>query len=149
MLTRTALSSFIAAALFSSAVCAQISEKGFYGGLGLGRTHSGPSGIVGAKDDKDNAWRAFGGYQFNRYFGAFEIVQQNTSGIHFGASGSQHSLRVRNVTAGNLTLTLELLASEAAPSGQTAIAGTPPLLLRGALDTANLTYGSTAFSTAR
>ncbi|MBI2946377.1 MAG: hypothetical protein HYY23_01950 [Verrucomicrobia bacterium] len=84
--------------------------------------------------------------EFNRYFGAFEIALQNSSGIQFGASGSQHSLRVRNMTAGDITLTLALVASEAPPSGQTAIAGTPPLLLRGALNSANLTYGSTALS---
>jgi hypothetical protein len=85
--------------------------------------------------------------EFNRYFGAFEVVLQSSSGIHFGASGSQYSLRVRNATPSELTLTLDLLASEAAPLGQTTIAGTLPLLLRGELNTADLTYGSTAFST--
>lgn len=84
--------------------------------------------------------------EFNRYFGAFEIVQQESSGIHFGASGSQYSLRLRNMTAADLTVTLNLLTSEAAPSGQPEIAGVPPLLLRGKLDSTNLTYASTAFS---
>lgn len=84
--------------------------------------------------------------QFNRYFGAFEVVLQNSSGIHFGASGSQYSLRVRNMTANDLTLTLDLLASELQPPGEAAIVATPPLLLRGTLDAANLVYGFTAFS---
>ena len=89
MLIRT-LSSFIAATLFSSAVCAQLvpTEKGFYGGLGLGRTASDPTGIAGAKDDKDNSWRAFGGYQFNRYFGVEGgYVDLGKSGI-VGAPGN-------------------------------------------------------------
>ena len=84
--------------------------------------------------------------EFNRYFGAFEIALQNSSGIHFGASGSQYSLRVRNTTPGNITLTLALLPSEAAPSGQTAVAGLPPLLRRGDLSVTDLTYSFTTFS---
>ncbi len=84
--------------------------------------------------------------EFNRYFGAFEIALQNSSGIHFGAAGSQYSLRVRNTTPGNITLTLALLPSEAAPSGQTAVAGQPPLLRRGDLSTTDLTYSFSTFS---
>jgi hypothetical protein len=42
-----------------------------------------------------------------------------------------------------VTVTLSMLASEAVPSGQSAIAGVPPLLLRGALDTTTLNYAYT------
>ena len=85
--------------------------------------------------------------EFNRYFGAFEIASQNSTGIHFGASGSQYSLRLLNVTPASITVTMALLTSEAAPSGQTAISGVPPLLLRGALNASDLTYAFTSFST--
>lgn len=40
-------------------------DSGFYIGGGLGRTDSDQGGAI---DNKDNAWKAFGGYQFNRYF---------------------------------------------------------------------------------
>ncbi|HKU71355.1 MAG TPA: outer membrane beta-barrel protein [Burkholderiales bacterium] len=74
MLKRTIASFIVATAVSSAAFGAQFStpgESGFYGGLGVGGTKSdvnaGP--ISGAKDDKDTAWKAFGGYQFNRYIG--------------------------------------------------------------------------------
>lgn len=73
MLKRHFASFVIAAALSSTAFGQQFGvpgESGFYGGLGVGQsnseTNAGP--IAGAKDDKDTAWKAFGGYQFNRYF---------------------------------------------------------------------------------
>jgi OOP family OmpA-OmpF porin len=74
MLKRKIATFAVAAALSSTAFGAQFGtpgESGFYGGLGVGAAKSdvnaGPIG--GAKDDKDTAWKAFGGYQFNRYFG--------------------------------------------------------------------------------
>jgi hypothetical protein len=87
--------------------------------------------------------------EFNRYFGAFEISLQNSSGIHFGASGSQYSLRLRNLTRTNITVTQTLLLSESAPAGQTPIAGAPPMLLRGALNPADLSYSFINLSTAQ
>ncbi|MCL5098220.1 MAG: tail fiber protein [Candidatus Omnitrophica bacterium] len=47
-----------------------------------------------------------------------------------------------------MTVTLNLLTSETPPQGQPAIVDLPPLLVRGALNSANLTYGYTALSTA-
>lgn len=43
---------------------------GFYGGIGAGRTDTdiGTAGIAGSTDKNDNAWKAFGGYQFNQNF---------------------------------------------------------------------------------
>jgi hypothetical protein len=83
------------------------------------------------------------GNVFNRYFGPFEGVFSNPRGIEFGASLSSSSFRLRNLTASNLTVTLRLVASESAPSGQTNLAGLPPLLVRGSLNTTNLTYSYT------
>lgn len=84
--------------------------------------------------------------EFNSYYGAFEVTLQNFNGIHFGSSGSQQSLRVRNLTASEIILTLNLMSSEAPPVGQPEIAGLPPLLLRGSLNATSLTYGSTPFA---
>ncbi len=68
---KLAIASFITvAALSSTAFGAQPGpgESGFYVGAGLGRasTDLNSGGISG--DDRDNAWKGFGGYQFNRYF---------------------------------------------------------------------------------
>ncbi len=81
------------------------------------------------------------GTLFNNYFGPFQVVVSSSSGVSFGDSLSQYSLRLRNVTPTNVTVTLRLFASEAPPTGQPPIAGVPPLVLRGALNTSNLTYG--------
>lgn len=83
---------------------------------------------------------------FNRYSGAFDLALASRSGINFGESGGQTSFRIRNQTKAAVTVTVKLLASEAAPSGQTSIAGTPPLLIRGALNTTNLSYGYTSLN---
>ena len=84
--------------------------------------------------------------EFNRYFGAFEVVLQNPGGIHFGEAGAQYSVRIRNKTSADLTVSLNRVASEAAPDGETAISGDVPLLLRGALNTSDLTYASASLS---
>lgn len=45
-------------------------NTGFYGGIGAGRTDTdiGTAGIAGSTDKNDNAWKVFGGYQFNQNF---------------------------------------------------------------------------------
>lgn len=70
MLKRAIASFITVAAMSSAAFGAGIGDSGFYGGLGLGRSDSDANSgsIAGAKDNKDNAWKAFAGYQFNRYF---------------------------------------------------------------------------------
>lgn len=80
---------------------------------------------------------------FNRYFGPFELDLQNSTGAHFGAGGGQYRCRLKNLTTANLTVTVNVLASEAAPAGEKTISGTPPILLRGPLNITNLTYGYT------
>lgn len=83
---------------------------------------------------------------FNRYFGPFELDIQSHSGVSFGASLSQYRLRLRNLVAEPITVTAEVVDSETPPAGESAIIGNPPLLLRGDLDTATLTYGHSSFS---
>jgi hypothetical protein len=82
----------------------------------------------------------------NNYFGPFQVVAANPTGVAFGDSRSEYSLRLHNTTATNITVSLRLLASENPPNGQTNIAGTPPMLVRGALNTSTLMYGYTNLS---
>jgi hypothetical protein len=84
------------------------------------------------------------GTTYNRYFAPFELGLSSTRGVVYGDALSAASFRLRNLTATNLTVTLRLVASETPPTGQTNIVGTPPLVVRGALNTTNLTY---AYST--
>lgn len=83
------------------------------------------------------------GTAYNRYFGPVEVALQNGSGVHFVDNLGTYGVRLKNLTASNRTVTLSLLASETPPPGQAAIVGTPPLLVRGALNTTNLTYAHT------
>ena len=83
------------------------------------------------------------GNTFNRYFGPLEIALDGSSGLLFGNDLGQSRFRLRNLTSASLTVTLSLVNSEAPPAGQPAVAGAPPLLLRGAINTVNLTYGFT------
>jgi hypothetical protein len=80
---------------------------------------------------------------FNHYFGPFRVELTGSSGASFGDSSSTYSLRLRNLTSNPLTISVSLAASEPPPAGQPAIAGVPPLLLRGAINLTTLTYGYT------
>ena len=83
------------------------------------------------------------GTVFNRYFGPFEVIHAGTSGVEFGDTGTSSTFRLRNLTTNTLTVTLRLNASETPPVGQASIVSVPPLLIRGALNITNLTYGFT------
>jgi hypothetical protein len=84
-------------------------------------------------------WIRTGSY--NSYFGPFQVALTSSGGVDFSNTVSQASFRLQNLTATNVTVTLNLTASESPPPGQTPIVGLPPLLVRGALNTSNLTYG--------
>lgn len=86
---------------------------------------------------------------YNNYFGPVEVVAQSSTGVRFGETLGQYSLRLRNLTAATLTVTNTLLASTAAPAGQPAHVGLVPLLLRGVLNQTNLTYAHSDFTTPR
>ena len=80
------------------------------------------------------------GTTYNRYFAPFELAMSGSRGVNYGDTLNASSFRLRNLTTSNLTVTLHLVASETPPTGQTNIAGTPPLIVRGAINTTNLTY---------
>jgi OOP family OmpA-OmpF porin len=72
MLKRTIILFVTAAALSAPAFGAQFGapgESGLYGGAGLGRTDTEVNALGVTGDDRDNAWKIFGGYQINRYLG--------------------------------------------------------------------------------
>ncbi len=81
------------------------------------------------------------GEVYNHYYGPFEVVAGGSGMVAYGESLSTVSVRLRNLTASPLTVTLNLIASEAPPSGLAPIAGVPPLLVRGEPNSTNLTYG--------
>lgn len=83
------------------------------------------------------------GTVFNNYFGPFTVALQTAGGVSFGDSVSEYSFHLRNTTISNVTVSLRLLASETPPAGQTPIVAAPPMLVRGALNTSNLTYSFT------
>lgn len=87
------------------------------------------------------------GNQYNSYFGPVQVSPQSASGIRFGDTLGQSSIRLRNITAGTLQVTTTLLPSAAPPAGQLAHVGLTPLLLRGPRNMTNLTYSYTNFST--
>ncbi len=82
----------------------------------------------------------------NNYFGPLQIIPQEADGINFGVELGQYSIRLRNLTAGTLRVTNSLVASGPAPAGETPFVGTPPLLLRGAINASNQVFTFTNFS---
>ena len=92
---------------------------------------------------RDQAYWIRAGESYNQYFGPFQILDASSSGINFGDTLGQTRLRIRNVVGSAVTVSVRQVASETAPAGQPAIQGAPTLLVRGAINTTNLTYGYT------
>lgn len=84
--------------------------------------------------------------QFTNYYGPVKVEVNRESGLSFGDDLLSVSVRLTNTInlQQNQTVTVRLtpLASEAAPAGQAAVAGSVPLMVRGAL---NLTTGQYAY----
>jgi len=114
-----------------------------------------PGGLLGATNpvrvftfrttpvQRDEAYWIRAGESYNQYFGPFQIIEASSSGIAFGDTQGQTRFRIRNVVGSSLTVAVRQVASEAAPAGQQIISGPPTLLLRGPINTTNLTYGYT------
>ena len=83
------------------------------------------------------------GSSYNRYFAPFSATLQSGAGIDFGSNGKSSTIRLKNLTAGTLTVTANLISSETPPAGQTNIVGPPPLLVRGAVNPTNVIYSYT------
>ncbi len=88
-------------------------------------------------------WFRAGSY--NRYFGPFGLLLSDASGINFGTTVGRQRVVVRNVTDQDISVSVQLNVSETPPAGEVAITGVPPLIVRGELNTADLTYSATNF----
>ena len=103
----------VTASAFALPAAAQMSTSAFYVGAGVGQSKakdwcSGTGGTGITCDDKKTAWKAFGGYQFNRYLSAElgyanlalpagPIDQKDVRGRRRGRSGkTRHRLRGRD-----------------------------------------------------
>jgi hypothetical protein len=103
---------------------------------------------------------------FNSYFHPFDLDLQQSAGIDFVGTTAQYTVRVRNRTDGELSVTLNLSGSDSPPenalldSGDPSITpnslpgigygsivnGTPPVVIRGALDSGALTFPAISLS---
>jgi hypothetical protein len=94
-------------------------------------------------------WMNAGQGVYNHYFGPFEVVLQNPAGIDFADSLSTYSLRLKNTSESNrtVTVTMALRSSGPWPAGQTPIVTNPPVVMRGPFNPTNLTYHVVPLST--
>jgi hypothetical protein len=77
---------------------------------------------------------------YNDYFGPFTVTATGGA-ISFGTHAGQSSITLNNTTAAPLTVYLNLIASAPAPAGMPKVTAAPPLLVRSAINTTNLSYG--------
>jgi hypothetical protein len=81
------------------------------------------------------------------YYSPLEISPSSNGGLAFGRDGSGIKVLVRNRSSSVVTLTLAPVASESAPTGQTAIVGSVPLTKR-SFNATTLLWNETPISTA-
>ena len=90
MLSRTLFAALLGVAAFSAQAA---EDPGFYAGVGAGQSFVDQA----AYDDEDTAFSAFGGYQFNRYFGLeagyadLGELESDTAGTALEASSAYFS----------------------------------------------------------
>lgn len=126
----------------------QNGEIFFYPGGDLGP--SNPQQLFAFRTQRVNRGEAYWirSPNFNRYFGPFEVTFTGSGGARFGSALGQISFRLRNNSSQDIIVTLAGVVSEEAPAGQPAIQGPVPVLVRGDIDPATLTFTHTALSTA-
>ncbi len=105
----------------------------------------GPSALFNTRVNRGEAFwiRSSDPGYYNRYFGPLDVHLQNAAGVEFSTALGTSSLRLKNTTATAQTVLLSLVASgppPPVPNGQSAIVGTPPLLVRGPRNPTDLTY---------
>ena len=110
---------------------------------------SNPTQVFGLRTTLTSRGQAFwirSGTKFNRYFAPFEVRLQSPNGIEFGNRLATYRVRLKNLTKNSLTVSMTGVPSETAPSGQAVIKSDAPVLVRGALNTSDLSYAHSALS---
>lgn len=92
---------------------------------------------------RDQAYWVRAGETYNQYFGPFQILNLDSGGLRFGTTKGQTQFRLRNLANTPIVVTAQQIATEPPPFGQTPIVGLPPIIVRGAINTNNLTYAYT------
>ncbi len=82
---------------------------------------------------------------YNRFYGVIEIVSASSTGLNFSDQIAVLRLRVRNHSKDPLDVTMTLIPSEPSPTGETFTP--PPLVVRGPLNTTDLTYAYETLAT--
>lgn len=85
---------------------------------------------------------------YNQYFGPIQVSGPGPNGLRFGDTISSYRLVIKNVAKSNVTVTLRQIGSETAPAGQPSPSGTLPLLVRGTINTTNLSFAYTSLGAA-
>ena len=123
---------------------ASLFDLEFYKYIGGDLSAQNPQKVIALRTENlergQSYWIRSKSGSFNRYFGAFEVSLQDARGVTFGDDRSLYRIRLQNLTKNEINVNLSHLASEAPPSGETAIHDRPPLLLRGALNAQTLEY---------
>lgn len=116
-----------------------------YQGGALGTTNPIAVPAIGfrlAPVRRDQAYWVRTGDSYNQYFGPFQVSGPGPNGLRFGDTIGSFRLVLKNAARTNVTVTLRQVASETPPAGQPAAVGTLlPLLVRGTVNTTNLTFG--------
>jgi len=87
-------------------------------------------GLRNAKMARGEAYWINTGDYYNRYFGPLEINTPESGQLAYGDKGRVIGVRVRNVTAVPVTVSVSLMTSETAPAGQPPVTGVVPLIVR-------------------
>jgi hypothetical protein len=118
-------------ATFPAAIAANVKVYKYVGGdLGPGNPLQVFSPATERLDRNQAYW--FESAVVGNFYAPIEVAPSNAAGLDFGRTGSIMTVRLRNRSAATTTVTISTVASDAAPSGQTAITGSVPLTLRAA-----------------
>ncbi len=118
-------------ATFPAAIASNVKIYKYVGGdLGPGNPLQVFSPSFETLDRNQAYW--FDSEVVGNFYAPIEISLSKSSGLDFGRTGSTVTVRLRNRSDATVTVAISEVASDTAPSGQTAITGSVPLTLRAA-----------------
>ena len=106
-----------------------------------------PASVLKKRSTSINRGEAFWmriGTEFNSYFGPFELVLQNIDGIEMGETRERYRIILKNNLNEPLNVTMTLIDSEDAPTGEDNIGKDIKVLVRGEPNEFDLSYGYTS-----